>query len=52
MVGSKQPSPVWLSPEDADRHCIAGASVWGFASVDEGVSPDVYVVSNGFSLLY
>jgi xylulose-5-phosphate/fructose-6-phosphate phosphoketolase len=58
MVGSKQPTPVWLSPEDADKvrasllmciaetdavpqHCIAGASVWKFASVDEGVDPDV-----------
>jgi len=25
------------------KHCIAGASVWKFASVDEGVDPDVYV---------
>lgn len=58
MVGSKQPTAVWLSPEEADRvrvwlswddiqlipvkHCVAGASVWKFASVDEGVNPDVY----------
>ncbi|KAF8869763.1 XFP N-terminal domain-containing protein [Gymnopilus junonius] len=41
MVGSKQPTPVWLSPEEADQHCIAGASVWKFASVDDGVNPDV-----------
>jgi len=25
------------------QHCIAGASTWKFASVDEGVDPDVYV---------
>jgi xylulose-5-phosphate/fructose-6-phosphate phosphoketolase len=43
MVGSKQPTPVWLSPEEANRHCIAGASVWDFASVDKGVDPDVYI---------
>ena len=41
MISSKQPTPVWLSPEEADQHCIAGASVWKFASVDAGVTPDV-----------
>jgi xylulose-5-phosphate/fructose-6-phosphate phosphoketolase len=60
MVGSKQPTPVWLSPEEANQvfsgcsfsassianfffvqHCIAGASVWKFASVDGGIDPDV-----------
>lgn len=61
MVGSKQSTTVWLSPEEADRvrfpvpwdgtrlismkHCVAGASVWKFASVEEGVNPDVYVNS-------
>ena len=61
MVGSKQPTPIWLNKEEADQvchvllsisrscqqipsqHCIAGASVWKFASVDGGVDPDVYV---------
>lgn len=43
MVGSKQPTPVWLSPEDANAHCVAGASIWRFASTDEGINPDVYV---------
>jgi xylulose-5-phosphate/fructose-6-phosphate phosphoketolase len=44
MVGSKQPTPVWLSPEEAHMHCVAGASVWKFASTDEGVEPDVYAI--------
>ncbi|KAJ6466563.1 phosphoketolase [Mycena vitilis] len=52
MVGSKQPTPVWLSPEDADRHCIAGASVWNFASVDEGVDPDVVIVGIGVEVTF
>ncbi|KAJ7672138.1 phosphoketolase [Mycena polygramma] len=52
MVGSKQPTPVWLSPEDADRHCIAGASVWNFASVDEGVDPDVVLVGIGVEVTF
>ncbi|OBZ72463.1 putative phosphoketolase [Grifola frondosa] len=37
--------PVWLSPEEADRHCIAGASVWKFASTEGGVNPDVVLVT-------
>jgi xylulose-5-phosphate/fructose-6-phosphate phosphoketolase len=44
MVGSKQPTPVWLDAEEAERHCIAGASTWRFASTDDGANPDVYVV--------
>lgn len=27
------------------QHCIAGASVWKFASTEGGVNPDVYVLS-------
>ncbi|TFK40130.1 phosphoketolase [Crucibulum laeve] len=52
MVGSKQPTPVWLSPEEADLHCIAGASVWKFASVDEGVDPDVVLVGIGVEVTF
>ncbi|EGN99141.1 hypothetical protein SERLA73DRAFT_168658 [Serpula lacrymans var. lacrymans S7.3] len=52
MVGSKQPSPVWLSPEEADRHCVAGASVWKFASVDDGVDPDVVIVGIGVEVTF
>ncbi|KAG6832793.1 hypothetical protein H0H92_009411 [Tricholoma furcatifolium] len=52
MVGSKQPSPVWLSKEEADKHCIAGASVWKFASVDDGVDPDVVLVGIGVEMTF
>ncbi|KAF8150640.1 phosphoketolase [Crassisporium funariophilum] len=52
MVGSKQPTPVWLSPAEADRHCIAGASVWGFASVDGGIDPDVVLVGIGVEMTF
>ncbi|KAF5366987.1 hypothetical protein D9758_003947 [Tetrapyrgos nigripes] len=52
MVGSKQPTPVWLSREEADKHCIAGASVWKFASVDEGVNPDVVLVGIGVEVTF
>lgn len=52
IVGSKQPTPVWLSPQEADRHCIAGASVWKFASTDDGVSPDVVLVGIGCEVTF
>ncbi|GBE84473.1 Probable phosphoketolase [Sparassis crispa] len=52
MVGSKHPTPVWLSPEEAHRHCIAGASVWKFASVEGGVRPDVVLVCIGVEMTF
>ncbi|OCH95386.1 phosphoketolase [Obba rivulosa] len=52
MVGSKQPTPVWLSPEEADKHCIAGASIWKFASVDSGMRPDVVLVGIGVEMTF
>ncbi|KAI1797383.1 phosphoketolase [Ganoderma leucocontextum] len=52
MVGSKHPSPVWLTPEEADQHCIAGASVWKFASTDEGMAPDVVLVGIGVEVTF
>ncbi|KAJ3177855.1 hypothetical protein HDU85_005767 [Gaertneriomyces sp. JEL0708] len=47
IVSSKQPMPVFLSREDAIRHCAAGASVWKQFSSDEGCSPDVVLVGCG-----
>lgn len=52
MVGSKQPQPVFLSVEEADRHCQAGASIWKFASTEEGLNPDVVLVGIGSELMF
>ncbi|KZF21682.1 D-xylulose 5-phosphate/D-fructose 6-phosphate phosphoketolase [Xylona heveae TC161] len=52
MVGSKQPQPVFLSPEEADAHCRAGGSVWKFASTEDGVDPDVVLVGIGAELTF
>lgn len=52
MVGSKQPTPVYLSPAEAESHCRAGASVWEFASTDEGLDPDVVLVGIGAELTF
>lgn len=52
MVGSKQPTRVYLSPEEAENHCRAGASVWDFASTDKGLDPDVVLVGIGTELTF
>jgi len=52
MGGSKQPQPVFLSVEEADKHCQAGASVWKFCSTDDGLDPDVVLVGIGSELMF
>lgn len=52
MVGSKQPTASWLSIEEADRHCQAGASVFKFASTENGLNPDVVLVGIGTELTF
>jgi xylulose-5-phosphate/fructose-6-phosphate phosphoketolase len=52
MVGAKQPVPTFLSVEEADRHCQAGASIWKFASTDDGLDPDVVLVGIGSELTF
>lgn len=47
MVGSKQLQPIFLSAEEVDSHCRAGASVWKFASTDNSLHLDVVLVSIG-----
>jgi xylulose-5-phosphate/fructose-6-phosphate phosphoketolase len=52
MVGSKQPQPVFLSVEEAEKHCQAGASIWKFCSTEEGLDPDVTLVGIGSELMF
>lgn len=52
MIGSKQPTPVYLSPEEAENHCRAGGSVWEFASTDKGLNPDVVLVGIGTEVTF
>lgn len=47
VVANKQPMPQWLSMSDAVAHCRAGASVWQWASIDDGINPDVVLVGIG-----
>ncbi len=47
IVAGKQPSPRWLSIEDAVRHCTAGVGIWEWASNDRGSEPDVVMACAG-----
>ncbi|KAH6614417.1 XFP N-terminal domain-containing protein [Chaetomium sp. MPI-SDFR-AT-0129] len=40
VIGSKQPTAVYLSPDEAAEHCRLGASVWEFASSSAGAGSD------------
>jgi len=52
IIGSKQPTPVYLSPSEAAEHCKLGASIWKWASTNEGADPDVVVVGIGVEVTF
>ncbi|KAM4057285.1 d-xylulose 5-phosphate/D-fructose 6-phosphate phosphoketolase domain-containing protein [Hirsutella rhossiliensis] len=53
MIGAKQPTAVYLSPDEAAEHCRRGASVWAFASSDEAAAdPDVVLVGIGVEVTF
>jgi xylulose-5-phosphate/fructose-6-phosphate phosphoketolase len=47
IIAEKRPFPQWLNLNDAIAHCRAGASVWRWASTDDGMNPDVVLVGIG-----
>ena len=47
VVAGKQPAPVWLSMDEAVRHCAAGLGIWSWASTDQGGEPDVVLACCG-----
>ncbi len=47
VIANKAPMPVWLTMDEAVTHCRAGASIWPWASTDEGLDPDVVLVGIG-----
>ncbi|KAK7742375.1 hypothetical protein SLS53_004520 [Cytospora paraplurivora] len=52
VVGSKQPTPVYLSVEEAAEHCKNGGGIWKFASTFDGEDPDVVLVGIGVELTF
>lgn len=49
VIANKNSMPQWLDLAEAIAHCRAGASVWRWASTDDGVNPDVVLVGIGDS---
>ena len=48
IVAGKQPSPQWLTIDEAATHCAAGAGIWGFAgSEKDGLEPDLVMACAG-----
>jgi xylulose-5-phosphate/fructose-6-phosphate phosphoketolase len=47
IVIDKQPQLQWLDMDAAIRHCARGASVWRWASNDDGGTPDVVLAAAG-----
>jgi xylulose-5-phosphate/fructose-6-phosphate phosphoketolase len=47
IVAGKQPSPQWLTMEQAVEHCTAGLGIWEWASSDRGDEPDVVMACCG-----
>jgi xylulose-5-phosphate/fructose-6-phosphate phosphoketolase len=47
VIAEKRQFPQWLSLSEAISHCRAGASIWRWASTDEGNNPDVVLVGIG-----
>jgi xylulose-5-phosphate/fructose-6-phosphate phosphoketolase len=47
VVAGKQPAPVWLTMDQAIRHCTAGIGIWDWASSDPGGEPDVVMACCG-----
>ncbi len=47
VVAGKQPAPVWLTMDEAVKHCTAGIGIWEWASNDKGGEPDVVMACCG-----
>jgi xylulose-5-phosphate/fructose-6-phosphate phosphoketolase len=47
VVAGKHPSPQWLAPEEAARHCAHGMGAWHWAGSDDGAEPDVVMACCG-----
>ena len=47
IVSDKQPHLQYLTMDEAITHCTRGASIWGWASNDQGHEPDVVMACAG-----
>ncbi|MDR3470006.1 MAG: phosphoketolase family protein [Xanthobacteraceae bacterium] len=47
IVAGKQPNPQWLSMEQAEAHCQAGAGIWPWAGTETADEPDLVMACAG-----
>lgn len=47
IVAGKQPSPQWLTMEEAEKHCKAGLGKWDWAGTEDGSEPDLVMACAG-----
>ena len=47
VVAGKQPAPVWLTMDEAIKHCTSGIGIWKWASNDTDGEPDVVMACCG-----
>jgi xylulose-5-phosphate/fructose-6-phosphate phosphoketolase len=47
IVAGKQPTPSWLSMEEAELHCTRGLGIWDWAGSDTDDDPDVVLACAG-----
>ncbi len=47
IVAGKQPSPQWLTMDQAVKHCTEGIGIWDWASNDQHGEPDVVMACCG-----
>jgi xylulose-5-phosphate/fructose-6-phosphate phosphoketolase len=50
VIAGKQPMHQWLTLEEAVEHCRVGASVWRWASTNNGEDPQIVLASSGDNL--
>ena len=50
VIAGKQPMPQWLSMEEAIEHCRVGASIWRWASTNNGEEPEIVLACSGDAL--
>lgn len=47
VIASKQKMPQWLNVDEASEHCRRGASVWRWASTNDGEDPEIVLAAAG-----
>jgi xylulose-5-phosphate/fructose-6-phosphate phosphoketolase len=50
VIAGKQAMPQWLSRDEAQEHCRIGASIWRWASTNDGEDPQLLLACAGDNL--